>query len=65
MSGDKWVGLIVPPALVIFGTVLPKLAVYSGKATNGSCLNTSKTPLLRASRNPISESRIGPTMDDC
>jgi hypothetical protein len=32
MSGDKWVGLIVPPALVLFGTVLPKFSRLLGKS---------------------------------
>ena len=32
MSGDKWVGLIVPPALVRFGTVLPKFGRLLGKS---------------------------------
>jgi hypothetical protein len=31
-SGDKWVGLIVPPALVLFGTVLPKFGRLLGKS---------------------------------
>jgi hypothetical protein len=32
MSGDKWVGLIVPPGLVLFGTVLPKFGRLLGKS---------------------------------
>lgn len=31
MSGDKRVGLIVPPVLVLFGTVLPKFGRLLGK----------------------------------
>jgi hypothetical protein len=31
-SGDKWVGLIVPPLLVLFGTVLPKFGRLLGKS---------------------------------
>ena len=31
ISGDKWVGLIVPPALVLFGTLLPKVGRLLGK----------------------------------
>jgi hypothetical protein len=31
-SGDKWVGLLVPPALVLVGTVLPKVGRLLGKA---------------------------------
>lgn len=29
--GDPWAGLIVPPALVLFGTVLPKVGRLLGK----------------------------------
>jgi|HubBroStandDraft_2_1064218.scaffolds.fasta_scaffold79382_2 hypothetical protein len=32
VSGDKWVGLLVPPALVLFGTVLPKVGRLLGKS---------------------------------
>lgn len=31
MTGDLWVGIIVPPALVLFGTVLPKFSRRLGK----------------------------------
>ena len=31
MSGDIWVGLLVPPALIVFGTVVPKLGRLLGK----------------------------------
>lgn len=31
MTGDKWVGLVVPPALVLYGTVLPSLGRLFGK----------------------------------
>jgi hypothetical protein len=31
MTGDLWVGLIVPPALVLFGIVLPKFGPLLGK----------------------------------
>jgi hypothetical protein len=31
MSGDRWVGLIVPPVLVFFGTVLPRFGRLLGK----------------------------------
>jgi hypothetical protein len=46
VSGDKWVGLVAPPGLVLFGTLLPKLGrllrkkqrtVYSGTLTKHSC----------------------------
>jgi hypothetical protein len=32
MRGDRWVGLIVPPALVLFGTVLPRIGRLLGKS---------------------------------
>ena len=32
INGDKWVGLLVPPALVLFGTVLPKIGRLFGEA---------------------------------
>ncbi len=31
IAGDTWVGLVVPPALVLFGTVLPKLGRSMGR----------------------------------
>jgi hypothetical protein len=31
MSGDRWVGLLVPPGLVFFGTVVPRLGRLLGK----------------------------------
>jgi hypothetical protein len=31
MSGDRWVGLIVPSAMMFFGTVLPKFGRLLGK----------------------------------
>ena len=31
MSGDRWVGLIVPPTMVFFGTVLPRLGRLLGR----------------------------------
>ena len=30
-TGDTWVGLVVPPALILFGTVLPKLGRVFGR----------------------------------
>lgn len=32
MSGDNWVGLVVPPVLVLYGTVFPKIGRLFGKA---------------------------------
>lgn len=32
MSGDNWVGLVVPPALVLYGIVFPKIGRLFGKA---------------------------------
>ena len=31
-NGDKWVGLLVPPFLILFGTVLPRLGRLLGRA---------------------------------
>jgi hypothetical protein len=31
VTGDEWVGLIVPPALVLFGTIWPKIGRLFGK----------------------------------
>jgi hypothetical protein len=31
ISGDKWVGLLVPPLLIVFGTVLPKIGRLFGR----------------------------------
>jgi len=31
-SSDNWVGLVVPPTLVLFGTVLPKVSRLLGKS---------------------------------
>jgi hypothetical protein len=31
MREDTWVGLIMPPVLVLFGTVLPKVGRFLGK----------------------------------
>lgn len=31
-SGDRWVGVVVPPALIVFGTVLPRVGRLLGKA---------------------------------
>ena len=56
ISGDQRVGLIVPPLLVLFGTVLPKfgrLLGKKGKKMNRSCWNTSTTRSRRASMNRI------------
>jgi len=30
-TGDTWVGLVVPPALIVFGTVLPKVGRAFGR----------------------------------
>ena len=32
LSGDMWVGLVVPPALVLFGTVLPRFGRMQGRS---------------------------------
>ena len=32
VGGDLWVGLVVPPALIFFGTVLPRLTQRFGRS---------------------------------
>lgn len=31
VNGDNWVGLAVPPALILFGTLMPKIGRYLGR----------------------------------
>lgn len=38
ISGDTWVGLVVPPALVAFGILLPKLGRLLGRAEERAIL---------------------------
>jgi hypothetical protein len=40
MIGDTWVGLIVPPALALFGTVLPKVGRLLGEERPEVCPGT-------------------------
>jgi hypothetical protein len=64
MSGDKWVGLIVPPALVLFGSVLPKFGRLLGKSDERFILEHIQTRLLHASSSPSQDSRMAQTADD-
>ncbi len=58
MIGGTWVGLIVPPALVLFGTVLPKVGRLLGKNDRTFVLeHTYRTRWLRALKN-LSRSSI-------
>jgi hypothetical protein len=45
MSGDRWVGLIVPPAMVFFGTALPKFGRLLGKKAERFILEHIKNTL--------------------
>jgi hypothetical protein len=38
MSGDRWVGIVVPPALVLFGTILPRFGRVLGRSGEGFLL---------------------------
>jgi len=49
MTGDKWVGLLVPPALVLWGTALPKLGRVLGRRDRQIICSTSRTRWLLAS----------------
>ena len=54
VSGDTWVGLLVPPALVTFGILLPKLGRLLGRSAERTILehlqNTLEA-LLEPNRN--------------
>jgi hypothetical protein len=52
MSEDKWIGLIVPPALVLFGTVLPKVGRVLGKSDERLMLEHIQNTLVHASSSP-------------
>jgi len=49
MSGDKWVGLVVPPALVVFGIALLEVGRLLGKSDERSILeHVEKTVAARS-----------------
>ena len=39
LSGDLWVGLVVPPLLIFFGTGLPRMAQRLGKGDRRTLIN--------------------------
>jgi hypothetical protein len=55
MSGDKWVGLMVFPALVLFGTVLPKFGRLLGKSDERFMLEHIRTTLAARIEEPESQ----------
>jgi len=55
MSGDRWVGLIVPPAMVFFGTVLPKLGRLLGKKDERFILESVQNMLAARIEEPPSQ----------
>lgn len=54
-DGDTWVGLIVPPALVLFGTVLPKVGRLLGKNDRGFVLEHLQNTLAARIEEPESQ----------
>lgn len=55
MSGDTWVGLVVPPVLVLFGTVLPKVGRLLGKADRKFVLEHVQNTLAARIEGPESQ----------
>ena len=45
MKGDEWVGLFVPPVLVLFGILLPKVGRLLGKSDERFMLEHIRTTL--------------------
>ncbi len=62
MSGDRWVGLLVPPALVFFGTVVPKLGRLLGKKDERFILEHLGNTLAARVEEPESQSEAVPTI---
>ena len=63
-SGDKWVGLVVLPTLVLFGTVVPKVGRLLGKADERLVLEHIQSTLAARIEKPESRSEVpsGPSM---
>ena len=57
MSGDLWVGLMVPPLLVLFGTVLPKFGRLLGKQDRKFILGHVQNMLAARIEGPESPGR--------
>jgi hypothetical protein len=60
MSGDKWVGLIVLPTLVLFGTVLPKFGRLLGKSNERFMLKHVQNTLAARIEESESQPSLGP-----
>jgi hypothetical protein len=60
-SGDIWVGLLVPPGLVFFGTVLPKLGRLLGKKDERLILEHVQNTLAARVEEPGPQSETVPT----
>lgn len=54
LSGDNWVGLVVPPTLVLFGTVVPKVGRLLGKADERLILEHIQSTLAARIEEPES-----------
>jgi len=52
MSGDQWVGLVVPPVLVLFGIVLPKVGRLLGKSNERFILEHVQTTVAARIEKP-------------
>ena len=61
MSGFRWVGLVVPPVLVFFGTVVPKLGRLLGKKDERFILEHVRNMLAARVEEPESQSERVPT----
>ena len=61
MSGDRWVGLLVPPGLVFCGTVLPKLGRLLGKKDERFILEHVQNTLAARVEGPESHFETVPT----
>ncbi len=61
MSGDRWVGLLVPPVLVFFGTAVPKLGRLLGKKDERFILEHLQNTLAARVEEPESQSETVPT----
>lgn len=55
MSGDTWVGLVVPPVLVLFGTLLPKFGRLLGKKDREFILEQVQSTLAARIEGPESQ----------
>lgn len=61
MGGDRWVGLLVPPGLVFFGTVVPRLGRLLGKKDERFILEHVQNTLSARVEEPESWSETAPS----